>query len=188
MSSSDLPEKTKKAREAAMELIPILQRKFISQDGSVHAGTILSVAAWLAGTSLYRAFHPKDDLPPGTIVQSKEMNKEWESLMYLFEQYNFGNANTPVGQFMMAAMAASDQHKPHAEMLDIQREFQDRYNAVMRKHGFNYLDGARAGVVMCSILFQHHCKVTRDIDSNVATGVIAQGIIEAAKTVPPPLK
>ncbi|HLO15187.1 MAG TPA: hypothetical protein VK206_10185, partial [Anaerolineales bacterium] len=186
-SPTDLPEKVKKAREAATEFIPALQNRFTSADGSIHAGTILAAAAWLTGTSLYRAF-TKENLPPGTIIKSKEINKEWESLMYLFEEYNFGNARTPVGQFMMAALAASDQHKPHVEMSDVQREFQERYNIMMKKHGFDYLDGARAGVILCSILFQQHCKVAKDIDPNVAAGIIAQGILEAAKTAPPPLE
>jgi hypothetical protein len=58
----------------------------------------------------------------------------------------------------------------------------------MKKHGFDYLDGARAGIVLCSILFHHHCTLVKDIEPGVAAGLVAQGILEAAKTVPPPLK
>lgn len=188
MPSSDLPEKLKKGRNAATEFIPVLQAKLASPDGRVHAGTILSAAAWLTGTSLYRAFHPKDDIPPGTIIQSNEVNKEWESLMYLFEEYNFGNVRVPVGRLIMSALAASDEHKPRVEMSYVQKELQDQYNAVMKKHGFDYAEGARAGVVICSILYQHHCTVANDITPSVAAGIVAQGILEAAKTAPPPLK
>jgi hypothetical protein len=188
MPLSDLPEKLKKGRVAAAEFIPILRAKFASADGSVHAGTILSAAAWLTGTSLYRAFHPKDDTPPGTVIQSNEINKEWESLMYLFEQYNFQKADIPVGHLILAALAAGEKHKPRVEMSYVQKELQEKYNAVMKKHGFEYLDGARAGMVVCSILFQHHSTVAKDIDPSVAAGIIAQGIIEAAKTAPPALK
>jgi len=188
MTSSDLPEKLKKGRNAATEFIPVLQAKLVSPDGRVHAGTILSAAAWLTGTSLYRAFHPKDDIPPGTTIKSNEANKEWESLMYLFEQYNFQKADIPVGHLILAALAAGDTHKPRVEMSYVQKELQEKYNAVMKKHGFEYLDGARAGVVVCSILFQHYSTVAKDIDPNVAAGIVAQGILEAAKTAPPPLK
>lgn len=185
---SDLPEKLKKGRNAAIEFVPVLQAKLVSPDGRVHAGTILSAAAWLTGTSLYRAFNPKDDIPPGTTIQSNEVNKEWESLMYLFEEYNFGDVRVPVGRLIMSALAASDEHTPRVEMSYVQKELQDQYNAVMKKHGFDYLDGARAGVLICSLLFHHHCTVAKDINPSVAAGIVAQGIIEAAKTAPPPLK
>jgi hypothetical protein len=175
MPPSDLSEKLKKGRVGAAEFIPILRAKFATPDDSVHAGTILSAAAWLTGTSLYRAFHPKDDIPPGTVIQSSEVNKEWESLMYLFEQYNFQKVNIPIGHLIMAALAAPNTDKPRVNMLGVQKEFQDPYNAVMKKHGFDYLEGARAGVVICSMLFQHHCIAAKEIDPNVAAGLVAQG-------------
>ena len=188
MLSSDPLEKLKKGRAAALEFIPIMRKKLASRDGSVHAGTILSAAAWLTGTGLYRAFHPKDELPPGTIIKFNEVNKEWESLMYLFEQYNFQKANIPVGHLILAALAEGDTHKPRVEMSYVQAELQDQYYALMKKYGFHSMDVARAGVVLCSLLFQLHSTNNKELDPYVAAGIIAQGIIEAAKTVPPPLK
>ncbi len=188
MPSNDPLEKLKKGRTAAIEFIPILRNKIAARNGSVHAGTILSAAAWLTGTSLYRAFHFKDDLPTGTTIKSDEVNEEWESLMNLFEQLNFQKANIPVGHLILAALADGDKHKPQVEMSYIQKELQDHYNGLMKKYGFNNLDGARAGVVLCSVLFQYHSTTLKEIDPYVAAGIIAQGIIEAAKTVPPPLR
>jgi hypothetical protein len=188
MPSSDPLEKLKKGRAAAIELIPILRNKLASRDGSIHAGTIFSAAAWLTGTSLYRAFNPKDVAPPGTTIKSDDVNKEWESLMYLFEQYNFQRTDIPVGHFILAALAEGDAHKPQVEMTYVQKELLDQYDAVMKKYGFNHLDAARAGVVLCSVLFQLHCTKLKEIDPYVAAGIVAQGIIEAAKTVPPALK
>ena len=187
MPSSDPLEKLRKGRAAAIEFIPVLQNKIASSDGSIHAGTILSAAAWLTGTSLYRSFNFKEELPPGATIKSNEVNKEWESLMYLFEQYNFQKADIPVGRLMLAALAAPDSFKPQVEMLHVQTELQDRYNAVMKKHGFDYLDGARAGIVVCSMLLQQY-STAKIIDPYVAAGIVAQGIIEAAKTAPPLLK
>lgn len=187
MPLSDPLEKLKKARTAAIELIPILRTKLAARDGSIHAGTILSAAAWLTGTSLYRSFHFKDDLPAGTTIKSNEVNEEWESLMNLFEQLNFQKANIPVGHLILSALADGDTHKPRVEMTYVQKDLQDQYNAVMKKHGFNYLDAARAGVVLCSVLFQYHSTTLKEIDAYVAAGIVAQRIIEAAKTVPPPL-
>jgi len=49
-------EKLNRAREAALEFLPILKAKLVASHGSLHAGTMLSAAAWLTGTSLYRSF------------------------------------------------------------------------------------------------------------------------------------
>ena len=188
MPSSDPLEKLKKGRAAAIEFVPILRNKLASRDGSIHAGTILSAAAWLTGTSLHRAFHAKDELPPGTTIKSNDVNKEWESLMYLFEQYNFQKADIPVGHLILAALAEGDTHQPRVEMAYVQKELQDQYHALMKRHGFSGLDAARAGVVLCSVLFQLHSTTNKEIDPYVAAGIVARGIIEAAKTMPPPLK
>jgi len=188
MPASDPLEKLKKGRAAAIEFIPILRSKLASQNGTVHAGTILSAAAWLTGTSLYRAFHPKDEGPPGTTIKSDDINKEWESLMYLFEQYNLQRTDIPVGHLILSALADGDTQKPRVEMTYVQKELQDQYHAIMKKYGFNYADAARAGVVLCSVLSQLHSVTLKEVDIYVAAGIVAQGILEAAKTVPPPLK
>jgi len=44
---------------------------------------------------------------------------------------------------------------------------------------------ARAGMSVCSIIFQYHAMTVKDIDPFVATGIIAMGVIESAKTTPP---
>jgi hypothetical protein len=183
--SPSLTEKLRRGREAALELLPILKTKLVSSDGRLHAGTMLSAAAWLTGTSLYRSFNSKEEHWPGTIIKSDEVNKEWESLIYLLEQYNFQNADIPVGRLVLAAMAAPYFFKPEVEMLYVQSELQGQYNAVMKKHGFNYLDGARVGIILCSILIQQYSGA-RIIDPDAAAGLVAQRIFEAAKAVPPP--
>lgn len=66
-------------------------------------------------------------------------------------------------------------------------EYQDQYHEILKRHGLDYLDGARAGMIVCSILFEYQCKTARDIDPFVATGIVAMGIVEGAKTTPPPL-
>jgi hypothetical protein len=80
-----------------------------------------------------------------------------------------------------------EQDKPRMEVTQVQAEYQDSYHEIMKKHGLDYLNGARAGMVVCSIIFQHHCTVAKDIDPYVATGIVAMGVVEGAKTAPPPL-
>lgn len=186
MASPDpkLPEHVRRGREAAVEFLSILATKLTAPDGSLHAGTMLCAAAWLTGTSLYRSFNFKEDSPPGTIIKSDAVNKEWESLMYLLEQYNFQKVDIPVGRLMMAGMAAPDSVQPKVDLTYVQRELERPYNAVMKKHGFDYLNGARAGIILCTLLIQHYSD-EKTIDLYAAAGIVAEKVLEAAKTVPP---
>ena len=185
MSAPDSQEKFKRAREAVLEFLPILKEKLIAPDGSLHTGTMLSASAWLTGTSLYRSFDFEEDAQPGTTIKSDKVDREWESLMYMFEQYNFEKSDIPISQFIMAAQAAPDSLQPQVEILYVQKELQDQYNTIMKEHGFDYLDGARAGIILCSIFFQQYCIANKIMDPNIAAGIVAQGILESAKTVPP---
>jgi hypothetical protein len=170
-----------------MEFLSILKPKLIAADGSLHAGTMLSAAAWLTGTSLYRSFGFKSEAPSGSIVQSNEVNTTWEGLVYLLEQYNFQRMDIPVGHLMMAAMTLPDFHQPEVEMLYVQSELEGTYNAVMKKHGFGYLDGARVGIMLCSILIEQY-RGARIIEPEAAAGIVAERVLEAAKATPPLLE
>jgi hypothetical protein len=184
---SSLPDHLKRTREAALEFLSILDIKLASSDGSLHAGTMLSAAAWLTGTSLYRSFGFKEDAPSGSIIRSNEVNATWEGLMHLLEQYSFQRTDIPVGRLMMAATGAPDCLRPQVEMLYVQSELQDRYNAVMKKHGFGYLEGARVGIILCSILIQQY-HAARIIEPETAVGLVAEKALEAARTIPSPLE
>lgn len=81
----------------------------------------------------------------------------------------------------------SEQDKPRMEVEWVLAEYQDQYHEIMQRHGLDTLNGARAGMVVCSIVFLHHCKTAKDIDPYVAAGIVAMGIVEGAKTAPPPL-
>ena len=184
---SSLPDHLKRAREAALEFLSIMKSHLVTSDGSLHAGTMLCAAAWLTGTSLYRSFRFKGKSTPGTIIQSNEITTTWEGLIHLLEQYNFHKADIPVGHLILAAMATPDLHQPHVEMLYVQKVLEGKYNAVMKKHGFGYLDGARVGIVLCSILIQQYCAAGI-IDAEPAAGMVAEKILQAAKTTPLPLE
>jgi hypothetical protein len=176
-----------RARLAALELLSILETQLAASDGSIHAGTMLAAAAWLTGTSLYRSFHFQGDAPSGTIIKSNEVNATWEGLIYLLEQYTFKKADIPIGYLILSSMGARDFRQPRVEMLYVQSELQGTYNAVMKKHSFGYLDGARAGIILCSILIQQY-HAAKIIELEPAVGIVAEKILEAAKTVPPALK
>jgi hypothetical protein len=182
-----LPENVRRGREAALEFLSILSTKLAAPDGSLHAGTMLSAAAWLTGTSLYRSFSFKEDIPAGTIIKSNEVNKAWESLMYLLEQYTFQKVDIPVGRLMIAGMSAPENFQPRVDMGYVQRELERSYHAVMKKHGFDYLDGARVGIILCTLLTQKY-STEKVIELEAAAGIVAEKVLEAAKTVPPSQK
>ena len=186
-NTSSLPDHLNRAREAALEFLSIMKASLAASDGSLHAGTMLCAAAWLTGTSLYRSFRFKGESAPGTIIQSNEINMTWEGLIYLLEQYNFHKADIPVGQLILTAMAAPDLPHPDVEMPYVQQALQRNYNAVMKKHGFGYLDGARVGIVLCSILIRQYCAAGI-IEAEPAAGMVAEKILQAAKTIPPALE
>ena len=182
-----LPDHLDRARQAAMEVLSILKAQLVASDGSLHAGTMLSAAAWLTGTSLYRSFDFKDASSSGTVIHSNEVNATWEGLIYLLEQYTFHKTDIPIGYLILTSMGAREFNQPQVEMLYVQSELQGRYNSVMKKHGFGYLEGARVGILLCSILIEQY-QTARIIDLEPAAGIVAAKILEAAKTVPAALK
>jgi hypothetical protein len=178
-------EMQKKRYEAAMEFLKNFQERMPLVDGKPHAGTVLAVAARLAGTSLYRSLNYKNEVAPGTVVLSNEVNEAWPQLMNLFAYYCKQDgmdvmSRPPVTKF-------PDNDKPLLTVDQVLQEYQDQYLAIVKKHGLDYLDGARAGMVVASIIFKAHCIQRKDIDPFVATGIVAMGVVEGAKTAPPPL-
>ena len=153
-------------------------------NGKHHAGTVLSVAARLAGTSLFRAVNKKD-FPAGNVVLSEEVNQAYPQLLNLFAFYCKQNGMDVMARPLVTEFPAED--KPLMEVAQVQAEYQDKYSEIMNKYGLDYLEGARAGMVVCSIIFEYHCRRSKDVDPFVATGIVAMGVVEGAKTAPPPL-
>jgi hypothetical protein len=175
-----LSEHFKKGYEAAQQVLSLLNTRLRTPDGIPDAPTILFAAAWLTGTSLYRSFRDQKISSPGAIVTLQDVNREWDALVYLLEEFNFQRADIPIGRVVLAAMAAPRTFRPQIGMSDVQAEFQAQYQAAMDKHGFNALESARVGVILCSLLIRQYSQAGL-IDAEAATGVAAQGIFEAAR-------
>jgi hypothetical protein len=179
------PEMQKKRYDAALEFLKYFQERIPLVGGKPHAGTVLSVAARLAGSSLYRSLNYKDDINPGIIVLSEEVNEAWPQLMNLFAFYCKQQGIDILSKPVVTAFPEKD--KPLMSVEQVLQEYQDSYHEIMKRHGLDYLNGARAGMVVCSMIFQYHCTATKDIDPYVATGIVARGVVEGAKTAPSPL-
>jgi hypothetical protein len=180
MILSNVSEKSlEQGREIALELLSLLHSKLVTSDGSLHAATMLSAAAWLTGMSLNQSFPCENNSLPGTMVASQAVSREWENLVYLLETYNFQRADIPVGHVVLSAMGRPQFFKPQVEMSYVQSELQEQYNHVMKKHGLNSLEGARVGILLCSMLIQQY-NTEGIIGPDAATGIVAQGVFEAA--------
>jgi hypothetical protein len=174
----------KKRHDAAMEFLKIFQERMPLVGGKPHAGTVLSIAARLAGTSLFRAIN-KNDFPAGNVVLSEEVNQAYPQLLSMFAFYCKQNGIDVMAKPTVTQFPEKD--KPLMNVEQVLQEYQDNYHEIMKKFGLDYLEGARAGMIVCSIVFQYHCAKIKDIDPYVASGIIAMGIVEGAKTAPPPL-
>ncbi len=182
-SQADSPEMQKKRYEAAMEFLKSFQERMPLVNGKPHAGTVLAVAARLAGTSLYRSLNYQKDLAPGTVVLSEEVNQAWPPLMNLFAFYCKKNGMDVLAKPLVTTFPEKD--KPRMSVDEVLKAYQDQYNEIMQRYGLDYLNAARAGMVICSIVFKYHTDA-KDIDPYVATGIVAMGVVEGAKTAPPP--
>jgi hypothetical protein len=170
---------------AAIKFMGTFDRHFGGTQGS-HAGTVISTAAWLAGTSLYRSLGYDHPAEPGTVILSDKVNQELPKLLNLFMFFLFKNGIRLKPDQLI--LETPEIHRPLKTMMQIQEEFQDEYNAIMKNHGLDYLDGARAGIVVCSMLVGIHGSDRKDMDPRLAAGMAVMGITAGAKTCPAPLK
>jgi len=178
------PALQKNRADAAAEIMGIFDRHFRTPQGT-HPGTVLSAAAWLAGTSLYRSFGYAQDPEPGTGMLSEKANQAFPRLLDLFTYYmTKGGAQIKPEQFILETPEA---FKPLKTILQIQEAHQAEYNAIMKKHNLDYLDGARAGIIACAMLFNYHCVKRQDLDPRLGAGIISIGIVTGVKTAPMPL-
>jgi len=175
----------KKRYDAAMEFLTLFQQRMPPVDGKPHPGTVLSTVARLAGTSLFRAVHSNKEFPAGNFILSEGVNEAYPQLLNLFAVYCKQNGLDVMAKPTVTTFPEND--KPLMTLEQTRAEYQKTYNEVMQKHGLDDLEGARAGMVVCSMIFQYHCIRSKDIDPYVATGIVAMGIVEGAKTAPQPL-
>ena len=182
--SNTSEQSLEKEREIAQELLCLLSSKLVTSDGSPHAATLLSAAAWLTGMSLNQSFPCQERPFTDAIVTSPIVNREWENLVYLLETYNFHRADIPVGHVVLGAMGRPQFFTPQVEMSYVQNELRAQYDQIMKMRGLSSLEGARVGILLCSILIQEYSG-EGIISPDVATGIVAQGVFEAANQCSP---
>ena len=81
-----------------------------------------------------------------------------------------------------------ENQKSKETILQIQEVLQDEYNAIMRKHGLDYVEGARAGTIVCAMLLNYFGNTLKKIDLAVGASILANGFMSGAKISPVPLR
>ena len=175
-------EMQQKRYDASLEFLNLLQEKMPLVNGKPHAGTVISIAARLAGTSLFRAVNGDEEFPAGNVILSEEINQAYPQLLNLFALYCKQNGVDVMAKPLISTFPEND--KPLMQLDQVQAEYQEEYNKIMQKHGLDHLESARSGMVISSILFTYHCIRSKDIDPYVATGIVAMGVVEGSKTAP----
>ena len=178
-------EMQKKRYDAAIEFLKLFQNRMPLVGGKPHPGTVLSIVARLAGTSLFKAVHGNKDFPADNVILSEDINGAYPQLLNLFALYCKQNGVDVMAKPTVTSFPEND--KPLMTLEQVRTEYQAQYQQVMQKYGLDDLESARSGMVICSIIFQYHCISSKDIDPYVATGIVAMGVIEGAKTAPSPL-
>jgi len=175
-------ENKKEMDAAAKETYALLVSK-LQKGATVHIGTLVSAAARLAGSSLYRSFNFKDDqVPPGTVVLSEEANREWPKLMSMvLATLKVNGMEVDQANFVMKA---PKQHLPQQEILEMLAELQGPFTQIMRKHGLDYRQSAIAGANTCALAI---LKSRLLVDPQITCGIAALGFVEGSKTAPLPL-
>ena len=184
-NSGDSVETAKKRQQAAIEVLDVFQ-KHLPTTFESHPASVLYAAAWLAGTSLYRSLGYTHESAPGTVILSDKVNNEWPKLMnsYMFFLQKDGIKLNPAD----LVLNIPQEYKPKKDILKIQELFQVSYNEIMRKNGFDYVEGAQVGTIICAILTKYYCISHKDLEPKLAAGIVSMGLVEGAKTSPAPLK
>jgi hypothetical protein len=189
-NANDTVETMKRRQQAATEVLGIFQ-EHLSTTFESHPATALISAAWLAATSLYRSMGYPQDVEPGTVVVSDSINPKWPKMinLYLSVLEKDGiNLNRDDMIENVHALKIPPEYQPKKDMPQIQALLQDQYNQIMRKHGFDYEEGAQVGVFACAIMTNFHCIANKDLEPRLAAEIVSLGFLEGAITSPAPLK
>jgi hypothetical protein len=174
-------EIAKRRQAAAVDVVAMLEEKFETWFES-NAATLLHACAWLAGTSLFRSFGFDHKAEPGTPVLSDRANLEGVKLLKVFMFLIEKDGIDLKSDDLAAELPPAD--KPVKTILEVQEQFQQRYNQIMRDHSFDYAEGARTGAVACARLVKIHCLNRKDLEPRAAVSIVSMGFVEGSKTAP----
>ncbi|MGE5072034.1 MAG: hypothetical protein ACM3MF_01285, partial [Anaerolineae bacterium] len=117
-----------------------------------------------------------------TPVLSDQANEEGTKLLKVFMFLIKKDGIDFKPDDLAAELPSAD--KPLKTILEVQEQFQQRYNEIMREHSFDYLEGAKTGAVACARLVKIHCLNRKDLEPAAAASIVSMGLVEGSKTAP----
>jgi hypothetical protein len=174
-------EIARRRKAAAQELVTMLEDEYETWFES-SAASLLRACAWLAGTSLFRSFGFDRKLEPGSPVLSDKSNTEGMKMLKVF-MFLIDQDGIKLKPDDFAVSIPADKRSTKS-ILQVQEHFQDRYNDIMRRHDFDYVEGAKTGAVACARLVKLHCLNRSDLEPSLAATIVTMGFVEGAKTAP----
>jgi hypothetical protein len=172
-----------KALIAAADFFNQTSRKMLTNEGRLHAETLIASTARMAGSLMYRSFgFDNKKIEPGTAVLSdqanvhgpKLMNMMFATLQQLGHQVGEGNLNR---EFLSSQFSQLS----FKESLDRLAPFFLKYCEVAP---MSFSDAAFGAAIATGILV-HDCREVIPVEKGGAIAVY--GFVEGTKTVPPPV-
>ncbi len=166
--------------EVADMLNRLLRKLVITKEG-IHAETIVSAAARMAGTMLFRSFGDEAaDLPAGSVVISDRANQQGpkltSTLFAVLRQYGHTELDE---QNLNGAQETTALAR--LTLKQTQSLLEPWYRRAQETAGLSFEDVAFASVMTTAMLI-HDCRAVLDVHSGCAIAI--HGIVESAKTVP----
>jgi hypothetical protein len=156
----------------------------LAVEGRVHPPTMVSAAARMAGTYLFRSFDL--DLPglmPGQVVLSPGATEQ-SSVLIQVAAGILQRLGIKVDDGAAQRIAES-QRSVRLEFLQTQRKLEPMFEPIQARHGLVYPNAAHAAAVATALLINHCSKA---LDPSIAFGIAVFGFIEGSKTAPDPVR
>lgn len=173
-------EQYKKMTSAA-EFFNEAARKFLITEHGLHAETLISSVARMAGSLMYRSFGFDEKIEPGTAVLSdkaniegpKLMNGMYATLRQLGHQIGEENTNREYASGKFSQLNFKESHDRLAAF----------YLAYCKAASISFQDAAFGASIATAILV-HDCRKVLAVEKGAALAIY--GFVEGTKTAPYP--
>lgn len=171
-----------KALVAAADFFNDVARKAIATEQGLHAETLISSAARMSGSLMYRSFGFDKNIEPGTSILSDQANIHGPKLMNLM-LVTLQQLGQKIGEkdINREYTSAKDSQLIFKESVDRLAPFFLKYCEVAP---MSYHDAALGAAIATGILI-HDCREVLDVKKGA--GIAVYGFVEGTKTAPNPL-
>ncbi|HWA17077.1 MAG TPA: hypothetical protein VG817_11620 [Gemmatimonadales bacterium] len=181
MRSRAVPPEITEAQVKASGPLADATMQALANDHGIHAETAVSAIARSAGMYLFHSFGlPAAGISPGDPVLSELANERGPLLLHTL-QAGLQGLGLTAGQPQRDPL---ETNPPQLSLLDTQQRLEPRLTPMAAASGFTTEQMAHACALATALMIYRTRSV---LDSSVAFGVAAYGVVEGTKTMPIPL-